>query len=149
MVSDQAKAAILRYVSSGELIAQAQLTRLADLPDGVSFSAERYRSDVAKAIEGASGQIVDVAESTTSKGYQSLRVIVSSEVSGIPIQWIYYHLADKQGRRVGWVITMEQDRVDRFGAEDQILVDQFEIIDANPPKSDAQTAQKNGSVEKK
>ena len=149
VVSDQAKAAILRYVSSGELIAQAQFTRLEDLPAGVSFSAKRYRSDVAKAIEGTSGQIVDVAESTTSKGYQSLRVIVSSEVSGVPIQWIYYHLADNKGRRVGWVITMEQDRVDRFGAEDQILVDQFEIIDANPPKSDAQTAQKSGSVETK
>jgi hypothetical protein len=142
VIGDQSQAAILRFVDSGDLIAQAHLTRLVDLPQGTRLSPQKYREDVAKAIEGTQGQIVDVHESETSRGYQVLRVVVSSSVSGVPIQWIYYHVADTQGRRVGWVITMEQDRLDRFGAEDQVLIEEFELLD-QPPKAPAvKTAEK-------
>lgn len=145
VIGDQSQAAILRFVDSGDLIAQAHLTRLEDLPKGTKLTPQKYREDVAKAIEGTQGQIVDVHESETSQGYQTLRVIVSSEVSGVPIQWIYYHVADRQGRRVGWVITMEQDRIDRFGAEDQILIEEFEILESPPKTPAVKTAEKNAN----
>ena len=148
VIGDQSQAAILRYVDSGDLIAQAHLTRLEDLPKGTRLSPQKYREDVAKAIEGTQGQIVDVHESETSRDYHTLRVIVSSEVSGVPIQWIYYHVSDSLGRRVGWVITMEQDRIDRFGAEDQVLIEEFELLELLPKKPSntptVKTAEKNG-----
>lgn len=132
-IGDNSQAAILRMVDQGDLIAQAHITRLQSLEAGTKLTADRYRKDVAEAIGDGNGQVVDVSDFVTARGYDGIRAIVSAEVSGVAIQWIYLHIADATGRRCGWVITVEQDRLDRLGNEDQTLADAFELLDAPEP----------------
>lgn len=148
-IADNSQQVILRMVDRGDLIAQAHVTRLQPLPGGAKLSAQRYRQDVSEAIGDGGGRIVDVSEFETARGYQGIRVIVSAEVSGVPIQWIYLHVSDDAGRRAGWVFTIEQDRLDRLGIEDQTLLEAFELLDlpegAQPGKPAATANRPSGS----
>ena len=49
------------------------------------------------------------------------------QVSGVPIQWIYYQLAFDESRRVTCVFTMGGQDVEAFGAEDITLVNQLDL----------------------
>ena len=55
-----------------------------------------------------------------------LRVVVSGVAHGkpaeVPIRWIYYHLADRQGRQAAFTFTVEQELLDRFADADRPIV---------------------------
>lgn len=146
VIADSSNVAILRLVDQGDLISQAHVTRLQPLPAGTKLTAATYRQDVAAAIGEGRGTIVDVSEFQTPRGYDGLRANVSAEVSGIAVQWIYMHVSDSQGRRVGWIFTTEQDRIDRLGIEDQTLVDSMELLDV-PATSEQATRAATGTRE--
>lgn len=143
-IADSSNVAILRLVDQGDLISQAHVTRLQPQTAGTKLTADTYRKDVAAAIGEGRGTIVDVSEFQTPRGYDGLRCTVSAEVSGVAVQWIYMHVADQEGRRVGWIFTTEQDRIDRLGIEDQTLVDSMELLDL-PASSDNATRAAAGS----
>ncbi|MCA9104611.1 MAG: hypothetical protein KDA83_04235 [Planctomycetales bacterium] len=146
VIADSTNVAILRLVDQGDLITQAHVTRLQPLAAGTRLTKETYRQDVSSAIGNSGGTIVDVSEFTTSRDYHGLRVTVSAEVSGVAVQWVYVHLSDKDGQRLGWVFTAEQDRLDRLGIEDQTLVDSVEILAAPATANEARAASRDNGA---
>ena len=51
-------------------------------------------------------------------------------VSEVPIRWIYYHVADQQGRQAVFAFVVEEKFYDRLGEKDQKLVDSFRFKEA-------------------
>ena len=53
--------------------------------------------------------------------------------SEIPIQWVYYHISDDQGRRAALAFTFESKLVERFAEADRTLVETFQFTPRRQP----------------
>jgi hypothetical protein len=125
---DRFDVTVLRYVDRGELIAQCNLSRLPDAAPGKMLSMESFQADIQKSLAKNFGQFVEAKQFETARGLRALRVVVAGLASELPIQWIYYHLTDDDGRQASLVFTMDGKVAERFGGEDQSLISALEIL---------------------
>lgn len=128
LMADRPDVAIFRYVDRGDLVAQCNISKLVDRPAGQQLPLEEFQADVERSLEKNFGQFVAASQTTTDAGIRVLRVVAVGVVSELPIQWIYYHLSNDEGRRVSFVFTMEASLVERFGAADQVMAGTFEFL---------------------
>ena len=101
---DNSKLAILRYVENGEFIAQCNVSRLPKKSKN-PLPLARFQTDVRDTLGENFGSFVDTAEFDTEEGLHVLRVTAVGEASDLPVQWNYYHLSNKEGHRVAFVVT--------------------------------------------
>ena len=59
-----------------------------------------------------------------------LRTVVAGTVSDTPIQWICYHIDDKQGRGISVVFTMSIDVAEAFAANDIEITNSLEFVNS-------------------
>ena len=71
----------------------------------------------------------------TLNGLTALRVAVEGQESGIPIQWLYYHVGNNDGQQLTFVFTMEKEVAERFATADQTLVNQVRFKPGKPRQS--------------
>lgn len=119
---------ILRLVKRGDLIAQCNLTRLANVQPARTMTQKRFEDEIRRVLGNRFGQTIEASESRTPKGLRQLRVAVSGVASEIPIRWIYYHLSDDAGRQASLVFTLDEKVLPRFAAADELLVNSFEFV---------------------
>ena len=122
---DRHDATVLRLVDRGDLIAQCNISRLPQLPQGEQLTLEAFQDDVKKTLDKNFGQIVEASQETASEadgGLRVLRVVVSGSTADLPIQWTYYHLSNQAGHRAALVFTIEGNLVERFAQIDRELV---------------------------
>ncbi len=90
-------------------------------------SLEDFQNDVRQALDKNFGEFVDAKQSDNAAGYRVLRVEASGAAhdksTEVPIRWVYYHVADQQGRQVALTFTVEQEHLDRFAEADRAIVD--------------------------
>ena len=119
---------ILRLVQRGDLIAQCNLTRLAQAQPARPMTQKRFEEEIRRVLGNRFGQTIEASESRTPKGLRQLRVAVTGVASEIPIRWIYYHLSDDTGRQASIVFTLDEKVLPRFAAADELLVSSFEFV---------------------
>ena len=132
VMTDRPEVVIFRHADSGDLIAQCNVSRMADAPAETEFTLDKFRADIQAALGDRFGQFIDASEATNQNGLQVLKVIAAGTVADIPIQWHYYFLSDRKGRSGSFVFTLESSLAERFANADEILVETFEFAD--PPK---------------
>jgi hypothetical protein len=129
LITDRKDVTVLRLVEHGDLVAQCNFSSLPDLPENKDFGMREFQADVKRALEENMANFVGASESTIDGKIRALRVVAAGEASDVPIQWIYYHLMDQQGRRASCVFTLEADLAERFAAADQPLISSFRFLD--------------------
>ncbi|MGM0488664.1 MAG: hypothetical protein ACQESR_18145, partial [Planctomycetota bacterium] len=122
---DQEDACVLRLVDRGDLVAQCNLTALPPMEEGVPFTLSDFQNDIKNVLAEKFGEFVTATEKVNENGLHVMRVVVNGMVSEVPINWVYYHITNDQGRRVSCVFTFESELVSRFGAADQALISSF------------------------
>lgn len=130
---DRADMTILRMIEQGDLIAQCNVTSLPDLDRGKRVPLDAFRADVQKALGKNFGEFVEASQRTNDRGLRVLRAVVSGVASELPIQWIYYHLSDSDGRQAAIVFTMDSKVVEKFAGGDDALVSSFEFAERRRP----------------
>ena len=55
---------------------------------------------------------------------------VKGEVSGVPLQWHYYLVADERGRQAALTFTLKEQNLDAFGAAGDRLVRSLRFLDS-------------------
>ena len=140
---DRHDVTILRFVENGELVAQCNITRLADAAPDKQLGMQSFQADIRRVLDKNFGQFLESAESKNEHELRTLRSTVSGEASDLPIQWNYYHLTDSKGRQASLVFTMDAKLLERFAAADQTIVSSIELTDkssqpaAKPPAKTA------------
>ncbi len=141
-------AIVLRLVDRGMPAGQCNLTALPRRQPDKLVSLEEFQADVRRALEKAFGEFVTAGQSTNEAGYRVFRVVVHGAASDIPMRWIYYHLADPQGRQAAFTFVVEQKLTERFADADKGLVGSLRFLDAEtnqqqPPETNgAEKAEK-------
>ncbi len=126
---------VLRLVDRGDLVAQCNISALPPIDAGEQFTILDFQEDVRRALESNSVEFAAASESLTDSGLHVMRVVATGRVSELPIEWVYYHIADQQGRRASCVFTYESELSDRFAASDQAIVSSFHFTDSMPDES--------------
>ncbi len=119
---DQPEVAVLRLLDRGEVIAQCNVSSLPDRPADQLVGLSEFQDDVRRALDKDFGGFVEASQRVDPSEHRILRVVAEGKHSEIPIQWIYYHVADRQGRQVAFTFTVEKGLLDRFEDADQLFV---------------------------
>lgn len=123
VIASEPEAAIMRFVSGGDLLAQCNIVQLPARPANNPLTLEDYKKEVARIIAADEvATIVDAKEFKTEGSARALSVEVEGEEGGVAVSWIYYHLNDKDGRRLTFVFTLERDIINQFVPNDRKLV---------------------------
>lgn len=118
LIGEDEKSAVLRLVDHGDIVAQCNVHRLADLKDSEPPTLEQFHQDVKKSLDKNYGRLVDSEQTTTPAGLRLLRVAVEAEISEVPVRWNYFHLSDSAGRQATCVFTLQQANLERLGGDD-------------------------------
>jgi hypothetical protein len=135
VMSAKADGLAMRLVDRGELLAQCNVSDLPKSPPGQHPSLANFQEDIQKSLAKNFGQFVHAAESTTADSKTIYRVVAQGVVSDLPIQWIYYLVADPQGRQAVFAFTVETELAGRLNGADRSVVDTLEFRD--PPATTA------------
>ena len=122
VIASEDEAAVLRYMDDGQLIAQCNVVQLPNRPSESPLKLAQFQEEVKKIVADSEARIVDSEKLTTATGLEALKVSVNGVESGIPFQWLYYHISNSDGRRVTFVFTVEKEAADYFKNADQELV---------------------------
>ena len=134
MIASESEAAVLRYVDDGDLLAQCNIVQLPSRPATNPLTLDGYKKEVQKIIKGdKNAALIDAKKLTTATGLDALRVAFKGIEGGVPVQWIYYHVAADDGRRLTFVFTLEEEIASIFQPSDQRMVNGLSFYIA--PKS--------------
>ena len=135
LTSDDPTLAVMRLVDRGELIAQCNVSPLPPVSAGKQTSLGEFQADVKKSLGKNFGQFVNASEKPGHDNVRILRVVASGEVSQLPIQWIYYLVANEQGQQVSLAFTLEKSLAKRFNSADEPLISSLRFT--GTPETDA------------
>lgn len=132
---------VLRFVDRGDLIAQCNISPRPALAADQQLSMEGFQAEVKRVLGNNFEEIVEATEETDDAGRRLLRVVVAGKAGELPIQWMYYELADSKGRRVALVFTLEASLLERFAALDRELIGGLEFRpEKEPTRADGKSA---------
>ena len=131
-LAETPKQTVFRRVLDGELIAQANVSRLTDLKPQEHMTIEAFQLEVEKALGDRLGQVTDATQSVNSQGLRELRVTAVGSANELPITWVYYMVSNDQGRRYSTVFTYETSLAEKFAEADRSFMSGFDLV--NPPE---------------
>lgn len=134
ITADDKRLTVFRFVDRGEFVAQCNLTLLPESASNNQLDLAAFQKDIEKSLGKQFGQFVSAKETTDAVGRRVYRVVVSGTASGLPIQWVYYLFATRDGTRLSAVFSVEQPLIERFGSADQEFLRSLEIV---PPQTAA------------
>jgi hypothetical protein len=127
--------AVLRLMDRGTLVAQCNLASLADHAPGKLVSLAEFQEDVRRALDKSFGQFVEASASSPG-AYRVYRVVVDGTASDLPMQWIYYLVAEPEGRQAALTFTVEQKLAERFADADKPIVQSLRFAAAKDAKKE-------------
>ena len=133
--SNAQEIAVLKLIREGTMIGQCNVTMLPLKEADQLVSLEDFQEDVRRALGKSFGEFVEAKQSADSLGRRVLRVVARGTVGGdsadLPIEWVYYHLADKNGRQAAITFSIEQDQVSKFAAADRAMTESLRFVESD------------------
>jgi len=131
-----APVAILRLVELGSLVAQCNLSPAPPAPDGKTTPLEQFEADIEHSLGERFGEIISREKIPTADGRQIFRVEVNGNVvikstkgrADIPMVWIYYLVANPNGRQASFVFSVEPDLMEQLKGRDRELVTSLKFV---------------------
>lgn len=128
VMDEQSDAVALRLVDRGELVAQCNIALQAASDPAKQPTLAKFQDDVKRALGKNFGQLMQAAEGVHALGYSQYRVVAQGSASDLPIEWIYYRLADTAGNQALVAITVEAGQLSLLGGADEALVGTIEFL---------------------
>jgi hypothetical protein len=130
--SNNREKAVLKLVREGAVICQCNMASLPQKEPDRLVSLEEYQEEVRRALGDSFGEFAEAKQSFDSAKHRILRVVVNGVVhekkAELPICWIYYHIADQEGRQTALTFTVEQENLGRFSEADRAIVDSLQFV---------------------
>lgn len=128
---DEDRLAIMRRVDRGEFVAQCNIQTLDDAKPEQNVPLTEFQEDIRQGLGDNFKEFLQASERPAGEDTRIYRVVAAGEVEELPIHWIYYLVADKRGRQVVLVFTIEAGLLEKFGAADEEIVSALQL---DPPK---------------
>jgi len=127
---DEHDLVVLRLVKDGAFLSQCNLAVLSRVDPAELATLEEFKADVEKRLADQSAKIESAGQWENDAEYRVFRVVAHGKASategqdetGLPVQWRYYLVADRHGRRAVLAFTLEPKHAEAFAQSDQALV---------------------------
>ena len=127
VLADTPEVSILRCVQRGQLVAQANISRLADRGNKPVWTPTQLEKKIRTSLGDKFTRIVDSEQRQDARGYRILRTRAAGAAEDVKLLWTYWYLADRQGGQVSLVITHEQKHAARLADTDRAFADSVRI----------------------
>lgn len=135
------RVAVLRLLDSGSLIAQCNVSPLPAAQPGRHLPEAEFQADVQRAIGKSFSRILEAQPIEQTDKRFVYRVLALGTVprgtedkaEAIPMQWIYYLIADASGRQMSIVFTLETQLLEKFADRDLQIIGGFEFLPIRQP----------------
>ncbi len=113
--------AVLRMVEDDRSIAQCDIRPAGNMAKGVQLTLAAFIVDIKQSLDKRFGQLLESREEVNEFGLRVMRVTAQGSVEGVPIQWVFMHFSDDNGRRLLATMTVAVADLDSFaGSEVQL-----------------------------
>ncbi len=129
VTSDEPKAAVLRMIDAGEFVAQCNVSSLPQVDAEKLPSLSKFQQDIQVGLGESFGQFISAKQETNDLGNRVFRVVIGGKASDVPIQWVYYLVADQTGRQLTLVFVVEAELVERLAGADEQLAAAVQFVD--------------------
>lgn len=122
VITEEENQAVLRFIDRGDKLAQCSVASMPDAPQATEVTLEDFQSDVSRSLSGNFESLVQAGQWHSEADYRVFQVVAEGEISGVPMRWVYYLIANRHGRRVVLAFVLEKEMLDRFEQADEKLV---------------------------
>ena len=149
--------ALLRLLDKGGLIAQCNIKRIATAEPGKHLSREQFQADIERALGENFQEIVQTETLKLKEGLFVERVVVvgtvprknaKNEPEPAPMQWIYYLVANPDGRQVSFVFSVDPAQIKELDSRDLSIVAGLEFLSPRAQPTPAIKPAANAAGEK-
>lgn len=138
--------ALLRLLDKGGLIAQCNIKKLPDAEPGKHVSLEQFQADIERTLGKNFQEFVQTEKLKLKDSLFVARVVVvgtvdrrnaKNEPEPGPMQWIYYLVANADGRQVSFVFSIDPKQVEALDGRDLSIVAGIEFLAPRPAPTPA------------
>ena len=91
-------------------MAQCSIVRLASRPADNPLTLETFKKEVTSMVDvDKDAKLVSAEQLKSRSGLNILEIQVSGVVEEVPLNWMYFHVSNNQGRCVTFVFTLEEE----------------------------------------
>ena len=146
LLNQNSDSSLLRLLEKGELIAQCSIKKLADAEPGRHVPEEVFQKDIQKTLGKNFRQIVQAEKIKLRDGLYVFRVVAVGVVPSqndkgeeiqSPMQWIYYLVANDDGRQVALAFSVDPERAKDLKDRDLAMVGGVEFLKSPAPPTRA------------
>jgi hypothetical protein len=143
--------ALLRLLEQGGFIAQCNIKKLPDAEPGQHVSEEQFQADIRQTLGKNFQEIVQSEKLKLKDGLFVFRVVAvgsverpneKKEIESSPMQWIYYLVANSDGRQVSFVFSVDPRQAKELENRDLSMVAGIEFLSPRPRPAPAAKAVK-------
>ena len=121
IMADARGASMMRMIENDRGIAQCDLRPAGKMAKGTQLTMAAFVADVRQSLGKRFGNLVESREDVNEQGLRVIRVTAQGMVEGVPVQWIFLHFSDDEGRRLLATMTVGAAELETFaGAELQL-----------------------------
>jgi hypothetical protein len=137
LILSEPETVIMRYADQGNLLAQCSILQLPRRPEDRPLTLEDFRSEVQKLLTESPGAMLSAGTLSTRSGLQIHKIVVTGKQDDVQIDWLYYHVAHTDGRRLAMIFTLEHEVALTFQGADEKLLEAIRF--AAPKTAQAET----------
>ncbi|HVJ88101.1 MAG TPA: hypothetical protein VM452_20725, partial [Caulifigura sp.] len=142
-LENEPRVAIFRLMQKGSIIAQCNMSPLANAAPGQHVSLDQFEKDIRASLGPKLKNIRAKEPLGVDSGMKVFRVIADGEHTivtpkekfTIPTTWVYYLCAAPSGRQASFVFAVESKLVEQLGTQDEILVRSLQFFDQRSAKT--------------
>ena len=125
------RVAVLRLLDKGSLIAQCNISKIADAKPGRHTSEEQFQKDIRTALGEKLKEVAQAELLTRDDKEFRYRVTAVGESNGLAMTWLYYLCADQSGHQVAFVFAVETKLLDQLGNRDLGMIQSLQFLESN------------------
>jgi hypothetical protein len=129
--------ALLRLLDQGGFISQCNVRKLPDDEPGQHISENQFQQDIQQSLGKNFEQFLQAEKLNLKDGLYIYRVVAAGSIQRVnekkepevsPVQWIYYLVANSDGRQLSFVFSVDARQVKEFGTRDLSMVTGVEFL---------------------
>lgn len=137
VILSEPETVIMRYADQGNLLAQCTILQLPRRPADRPLTLEDFRAEVQKLLSEAPGAMVSAGSLSTRSGLAIHKVVVTGKQDDVQIDWLYYHAAHPDGRRIALIFTLEHEVAGTFQGADERLLEAIRFAATKTAQADS------------
>ncbi len=127
LIDEHEDMVVFLLLHEGESIVQCRISKLPQRAVDKMPTLEQFQDDLRASLRKYFKQLVEARQYQDDQQRRVYRVVIEGEASEVPLYWIYYWIADSEGRQAVLAFTGEQKLADRLAGADGELVAGFEF----------------------